>query len=123
MATFPSLEPTSRSYDLGSYPVSTQPGWAGGVVRFRHGTNPAGHRLQLGFDALTAAEAKLIRDHYRTQLGGMLSFSLSTTAWAGHASMTDIVSGSTRWRYASPPEETHRSGSLIDVAVELEAMI
>lgn len=123
MANFPALEPTARSYDLGSYPITVQPGWAGGSVRFRHGTNPAGHRLTLGFDRLSAADAKLIRDHYRGQLGGMLSFGLSSAVWSGHATLTDVVSSATRWRYASPPEETHHSGSLIDVAVELQAMI
>lgn len=123
MATFPSLEPDTRSYDFGRYPVTTQPGWAGGMVRFRHGTTPANHRLRLGFVNLSAAEAKLLRDHYRGQRGGFFSFGLSATVWQGHSSQTDLVPSTTSWRYAAQPEETHHSGSLVDVTIELEAVI
>lgn len=123
MATFPSLEPDTRSYDFGRYPVTTQPGWAGGMVRFRHGTTPANHRLRLGFVNLSAAEAKLLRDHYRGQRGGFFSFGLSATVWQGHSSQTDLVPSTTFWRYAAQPEETHKSGSLVDVTMELEAVI
>ena len=123
MATFPALEPDERSYDFGRYPLSTQTGWAGGVVRFRHGTTPANHRLRLGFRNLSAAEAKLIRDHYRGQRGGFFSFFLSPEAWAGHASQVDLVPSSTTWRYTDQPEETHKSGGLVDITVELEAVV
>jgi hypothetical protein len=122
MATFPSLEPTSRTYDFGRYPVTTQSGWAGGMVRFRHGLSPANHRLTLEYTYITEAQAKLLRDHYREQRGGFFQFALSSTAWAGHSSMTDLVPSTTSWRYAKQPEETHRSGSLVDMIIELEAV-
>ena len=123
MAAFPALEPDERSYDFGRYPLSTQTGWAGGVVRFRHGTAPANHRLRLGFSNLSAAQAKLIRDHYRGQRGGFFSFFLSAEVWAGHASQADLVPASTTWRYAGQPEESHKSGGLVDVTLELEAVV
>ena len=93
------------------------------MVRFRHGTTPANHRLRLGFVNLSAAEAKLLRDHYRTQQGGYLAFSLSAEAWAGHTTATDLVPTTTLWRYSKPPEETHKNGGLVDVTVELVSVI
>jgi hypothetical protein len=119
MATFPALKPATRRYSMGVYPVTEERGFGGGSVRFNHGTTPHGHTLELGFTALTAAQAKLLRDHYRGQQGGYVSFPLSTEAWAGHTSFTDLVPATTYWRYASAPEETHRTGGYVDVSIAL----
>jgi len=91
MATFPALKPATRRYSMGVFPVTEERGFGGGSIRFRHGSTAYGHTLELGFVALTQAQAKLIRDHYREQQGGYRSFQLSTYAWAGHASFTDLV--------------------------------
>ena len=122
MATFPALRPSARRYSMGVFPV-TQERLAAGDIRFLHGGTASGHTLELAFTWLTATEAALLRDHYRTQQGGQLPFSLSTEAWAGHTSQTDLVPASTLWIYANPPEETHHSGSLFDVSVQLESVI
>jgi hypothetical protein len=123
MATFPALEPKTRAYSFGAYPVSEESGFVGGAVRFRHGTTSFSHTLALGFTALTEAQAKLLRDHYRAQQGGYLSFPLSTEAWAGHTTFTDLVPATTLWRYAKPLDETHGSGGLFDVTAELLSCI
>lgn len=123
MATFPALEPNSRTYSLGQFPVTVQAGWHGGAVRFRHGSTAAGHSLGLGYEKLTAANASLIRAHYRGQLGGYVPFSLSSAVWTGHSSTTNLVPSSTLWRYAGPPEETHYSGGLVDINLTLESVI
>jgi hypothetical protein len=88
-------------------------------VRFKHGGTAYGHTLQLGFVALTAAQAKLLRDHYREQDGSYTSFPLSAEAWAGHTSFEDLVPATTYWRYASQPEETHRLGGYVDVSITM----
>ena len=123
MAMFPALRPTSRRYSMGAYPVTTRTGFGGGSVRFSHGDTPSGHTLELGFEDLSQAEAKLLRDHYRAQQGGFLPFSLSADACAGHTDATDLVPSSTYWAYAQPPEETHKSGGLVDVSIQLESVI
>lgn len=123
MATFPALRPAARRYSLGVYPSSEQRGFGGGSVRFLHGSTPSAHTLELGFEHLTQDEAKLLRDHYRNQQGGYLPFALSAAAWAGHTSVTDLVPATTRWIYAGPPEETHKSGGLVDVTVQLQSVI
>lgn len=123
MATFPSLRPASRRYSMGSFPISEERGFGGGSIRFLHGATASRHTLELGYTFLTQAEAKLLRDHYRLQQGGYLSFSLSAEAWAGHSSMADLVPQSTAWVYSRPPEENHRKGGLVDVTIALSSVI
>lgn len=119
MATFPALEPATRRYSMGTFPITEEKGFGGGSVRFKHGATAYGHNLELGFTALTQAEAKLLRDHYRTQQGGYIAFPLSTQAWAGHTSFTDLVPTSTHWRYASQPQEDHLSAGYVNVQITL----
>ena len=121
MATFPALEPATRSYRQGRYPVSLQPLFAADSVRFSHGPRPFGYVLTLGYQYLTAAEAKLIRDHWRAQAGGFEPFMLSPEAMAGHGSYA-LVPSTKRWRYLGPPQEQHLTGSLVNLTVELETV-
>ncbi len=123
MADFPALAPASRRYSMGIFPVTTETGFGGGSIRFLHGSTSSGHTLELGYSNLTQAEAKLIRDHYRGQQGGYLSFSLSTEAWAGHTSATDLVPTTTKWKYAAAPEESQKIGGYVDLTVSLVSVI
>lgn len=119
MATFPALKPAARSYSLGVFPITEERGFGGGSIRFKHGPTAYSHDLSLTFTAITQAQAKLIRDHYRLQQGGYISFPLSAEAWAGHTSFTDLVPTTTYWRYSAVPTETHRVGGYVDVTVAL----
>jgi hypothetical protein len=119
MAAFPALRPASRQYSFGTFPVTEERGFGGGSVRFLHADVSSGLALELGYEALTQAEAKLLRDHYRSQQGGYLSFILSAEAWAGHTDLTTLAPTTTQWVYADQPEESHRKGGLVDVTVQL----
>ncbi len=123
MATFPALRPASRRYAFAAFPTTQETGFAGGSVRFLHGDTSSGLPLELGFELLTQAEAKLLRDHYRGQQGGFLPFSLSTEAWAGHNDLSTLAPSTTQWVYANPPEESHRSGGLVDMTVQLISVL
>jgi hypothetical protein len=112
MAVFPPYAPDERSYDLGSYPVVRQDGWAGGTVRFRTGATRTQRELILTFRFLIAAAANQIRNHYRGQYSGTVPFQLGSITY----------DSSLYWVYAEPPEEVHRSGGLIDVAVRLRSV-
>jgi hypothetical protein len=119
MATFPALKPATRRYSMGVFPVTEERGFGGGSIRFRHGSTAYGHTLELNFTALSQAQTKLIRDHYREQQGGYRSFQLSNEAWAGHASYTDLVPLTTYWRYSTFPTEQHRANGYADVSIAL----
>jgi hypothetical protein len=121
MATFPALEPATRRYSMGIFPTTEERGFGGGSIRFRHGTTAYSHNLELGFAALTQAQAKLLRDHYRKQQGGCIAFPLSTEAWAGHTSFTDLVPTSTHWRYASTGGYVNVQLALISVPAVVAA--
>lgn len=122
MATFPALKPATRNYTLGEYPVTEEKGFGGGSIRFKHGIYSAPHTLNLTFSPLTPAQAKLIRDHYRTQQGGFFSFSLSPEIWAGHATSSFLQAPLIQWRYASAPQETHDARGFIEVSLTLESV-
>jgi hypothetical protein len=119
MAIFPAIEPASRSYDLGAFPLTEQPSLSAGVVRFRHGTTATDYRLQLGYVYLSDAEATEIRTHFQGQGGTYRPFQLPSVIWKGHSFSGNVFPVGTRWRYADAPEETHQSGGLVDMTVSL----
>ena len=119
MATFPVLEPATRSYDFGLFPLTEEPSVSAGIVRFRHSVTQQNYQLTLGYQSLTDAEASLIREHYQSQGGGYLSFQLPSIIWAGHTFSGNIVPYTTRWRYIETPEEEHRSAGYVNVTVTL----
>ena len=119
MATFPSLEPATRSYDFGTFPLTEEPSVSAGIVRFKHSTTPENYQLTLGYNALTDAEATLIRNHFQFQGGGYRSFQLPAIVWAGHTFSGNVVPTNTRWRYLDAPEEEHRSAGYVNLTVTL----
>ena len=116
---FPALTPVSRRYSAGTYPMTIESGFGGGGIRFIHSTVKSGVELELGYENLTQSEVKLIRDHYRFREGGYQSFLLPNAVWAGHSTATNIAATGTRWKYASVPEETQKSGGYVDISVSL----
>ncbi len=121
MSTFPELEPATREYTFGSFALTEEPSPSAGIIRFRHATIPAAYELTLGYEHLTDAEATLIRTHYGVQAGGFMSFTLPAIIWKGHSYTGNVVPSGMRWRYAAPPEETHRSAGYVNLSVSLES--
>jgi len=119
MATFPALEPATRGYNFGLFPLTEEPSVSAGIVRFRHGITPQNYQLTLGYTALTDAEASQIREHFQFQGGGYRSFQLPAIIWAGHTFSGNIVPYTTLWRYTEPPEEEHFSTGYVNVTVAL----
>jgi hypothetical protein len=119
MATFPELEPATRIYDFGQFPLTEEPSISAGIVRFRHSTLPQNYQLTLGYTALTDAEASLIREHFQGQGGGYRSFQLPPIIWAGHAFSGNVAPTNTRWRYIEAPEEEQFSAGYVNVTVTL----
>jgi hypothetical protein len=121
MTIFPELEPASRSYDFGLFPLTEVPSSSAGIIRFRHGTTATNYQLALNHVYLTTAEAELIRTHYATQGGGNIAFSLPAIIWKGHTFSGNVAPASMLWRYAAPPEEQHLSGGYFNITVALQS--
>jgi len=106
MANFPALTPTARNFQLGQYPVKTYRAMSGVTLRRSFGNRPFGHTLNLQFENVPEATVNTIIDHYNTQSGGTLGFSLPATVFAGYsADLRNRAQNPTgiEWLYAEPP--------------------
>ena len=122
MATFPSLEPTSRSLLYGDYPQVTHQGVSGGDVRFlMSSTDRVTQRLTLGYEYLTEAEAQSLLDHYNTQQGSLISFALSSSVWSGYSS-APVSASDYEWRYAGAFEVGLSAPMQYGATIELESV-
>ena len=119
MATFPALEPATRSYDFGLFPLSEEPSISAGIVRFRHGTTATNQELTLSYEYLSDSETTLIRNHFQEQGGGYRSFLLPAIIWAGHTSSTNLAPANMQWRYIEAPKEEHLRGGYVNLTVTL----
>jgi hypothetical protein len=120
MATFPAIEPSDRSFDFGAFPTSATSSLNGDEVRFNHGEEEVEHDLSISFLRRSDFVLEQIREHYRGQGNGHVSFRLSAIIWQGHSTDSDIVPITGRWKYAAPPDERHGKGGLHDVVVRLQ---
>ena len=120
MPAFPALEPLGRGYDFGNFAMSEANAFGGGSMRFSHSDEALGHQLTLEYGEISEAEMTEIRDHYRAQQGGYLSFTLPAIIWQGHTTAETIVPTAGRWKYAGELEEEHLQGKLYNVTVSLQ---
>ena len=123
MPTFPAIEPLRRSYELADFPMEEEAAWPGVPVRYRTGYDPlaaGGMVLRLDYEDLSGTEMQLIRDHWKSQQGGIVDFNVPPIIWQGNTSQA--APALARWRYLAPPEETQKKGNRYDVSIELEAM-
>lgn len=120
MAAFPALEPYGRSFDFGDFAMSEANAFAGSSMRFTHSDEALGHGLTLEYLEISEADMTTIREHYREQQGGYLSFTLPAIIWQGHPDVETLVPAAGRWKYAGPLEETHLPGKLYNVSVALQ---
>ena len=120
MATFPTIEPSTRALTFGDYPQLTYEGVSGGNVRFLQGTKRIAQILSLGYQFLTEADATLILDHYNGQEGTLLAFDLPLAVWAGY-STPPISSIDYEWRYTGPFEVAIPAPLRYNMTIELVA--
>jgi hypothetical protein len=120
MATFPAIEPSTRTLTFGDYPQLTYEGVSGGNVRFLQGSKRISQILSIGYQYLSEADAKLILDHYNNQEGTLLAFDLPLAIWAGYSS-PPINSIDYEWRYAGPFEVAIPSPLRYNMTIELLA--
>ena len=118
MAAFPAIEPISRRYGLGAHPMASAGFSSLDEVRFLQGATLTGVPMALEFRAISTSEATQIRDHYLGQREHR-SFDLPAALWRTHSSQFNVVPAASVWRYAGQPQESPRSGGLVDVTVSL----
>lgn len=115
MATFPALNPSTRTYTPASSANTPLRVLTGDEVSVRHSSSSVGHRLRMTFNLLSRADHYSLISHYALH-GRFESFDLDSATLVG--SGLTFPSGY-QWIYVSPPE-TEEVCEQIYATVELE---
>jgi hypothetical protein len=102
---FPTLQPTSRDFSPGDWPIKRFNSQSGAEVRILYGSQRTNAKISLGYDNISDANAQLFLDDYAAQIGTLRTFDLPAavrTGWSGSAGSIDAPTG-TKWRYESEP--------------------
>lgn len=119
MATFPSLQPSSRVYSPGEYPHTRIRAWSGAENRVRHSNVFLESTLKLAFIGLSEAEMLSLLSHYQGQSGTFESFAIPSLVWSGITSTSSYSPTNYRWRYVEPPMVTDLPCGTHDVELSL----
>jgi len=119
MATFPSLQPSTRTFTPGRHPHSEIPTLSGLQTRVRTSNAILEQSLRLSFSALTEDEMLSIRSHYIGQQGRFLSFAIPNDLLSGTTNPTNFTPTNYSWTYAAPPQITDVGIHRYDVSVAL----
>ena len=119
---FPTVKPTSRSYNPGTYPSTTFKSLDGTKTHLRFGNKLVNATLTLGFSNITDADAFLILENYRlvNSVWDYVTFNsesgLAGVGGTGHtmpdgslgnlAAYMDEAPSGLKWRYSAPPSVT-----------------
>ena len=109
---FPTVKPTSRSYNPGTYPSTTFESLDGTKTHLRFGNKRVNATLTLGFSNISDADAALILDNYEdvNSAWDYVSFSSSNaTAGLESTNLSNYLKESTSgllWRYSEPTKVT-----------------
>ncbi len=110
--SFPSVKPSSRSYNPGEYPQTKFEAQNGAKTIMRYGKNRVNATLTLGFSNISDADAALILANYEdvnsdwdyvTFNGGYATAGVTNTSLLAY--LRESGSG-LKWRYSGPPSVT-----------------
>lgn len=110
--SFPSLKPSSRSYDPGTYPQTEFQAQNGAKTIVRYGNRRVDSKLQLSFQNISDADAASILANYEAVNAdwNYVSFTKDDGAAGAGTSLAAYLreSGGSglKWRYDGPPQIT-----------------
>jgi len=110
---FPSVKPSSRSYEPGDYPSNTFESLDGTKTHLRYGNKRVNASLTLGFSNISDSDAALILANYENVNSDWdyVTFdSGNATTGVTNTSLLSYLkeSGSgLKWRYSKPPKVTN----------------
>jgi hypothetical protein len=105
---FPALQPTSRDFTPGNWPVKSYKSQSGAEVRILYGDTRTSMELTLGYDNISDAQAEQFLTHYDETKGTYNTFTINSSTKAGWTGTGAAIDSGTinRWRYADPPQVT-----------------
>jgi len=131
---FPTLKPTARRLDLGTYPVKTFKAQNGAEHRILYGTTRVDTRLTLTYANISDANAELFVTHYDEQQGTFKAFETGSLGdgfadgWEGSGvsgnsdETLDRRLSSVSYRYEKSPAITQVAKGRSTVTVNLIAV-
>jgi len=126
---FPTVKPTSRSYNPGTYPSTTFESLDGTKTHLRFGNKRVNATLTLGFSNITDADAALILANYEdvnSDWDYVTFSSANGTVGVDSTSLSNYLkeSGSgLKWRYSGPPSITSTFKGMSNVSCSFVACL
>lgn len=123
---FPTLKPSSRDFDAGSYPVKTFNAQSGAEVRILYGSKRTGMAISLTYENISDTAADDFVTHFDEVLGTFSTFALPSevlSGWTGAASAINASGTGNQWRYAKAPAITSVRPGRSSVQVELVGVL
>ncbi len=120
---FPSLVPTSRSFDPGNYPVKAFKAQNGAEVRILYGSFRTNMKMQLSYANISDTEAELFLDHFDAMQGTFQTFVIGQLqetkgGWKGRSSSLSAIDAN-EYRYENPPQVAQVRPGISTVTVNL----
>ena len=126
---YPVIQPSTRAYDPGNYPVRTYNSQSGAEVRLLYGSKRTNVRLALTYSNITDASAEEFLTHFDETRGTFQTFSLSPEArvamlagWKSSLGALDPPQA-VSWRYAQPPQIVNVRPGVSSVTISLIGVI
>ena len=125
--SFPTLVPSSRSYEPGVFPETQFQAQNGAVVRVRYGSQRTNSRLSLTFSNITDQDAADVLQNYVDVMSGdnYAEFTTSDVAATTTTGEPGVLApwfretnSLLKWKYASPPSVTSVKPGLSTVTCE-----
>ena len=104
---FPSLVPSSRTFDPGNFPVKVYQSQDGAEVRLLYGDKRVGMRLQLQYQNIPDSSADDFIAHFHAMKGTFTRFTVGSQVnggFSGSSSLLSAVPYGSQWRYESAPQ-------------------
>jgi len=126
---FPALVPSSRSFQLGNWPVSKYRAINGTEIRIKYGNEESEAKASLTYENVTDTEASLFITHFRNVFGTFNRFPLDQVIYDGWTGMSTegpeqaFRGKEARWRYEAPPTITNVRPGVSTVQVSLVAVL
>jgi len=122
---YPTLNPASRTFSPGDYPIKRFQSQSGVETRILYGSRRTNMTLDLSYENITDTEAEYFSTHYDEVKGTYQTFTLPNEAragWSASASTIDVVSGAA-WRYSDAPTITAVRPGISTVQVKLVGVL
>lgn len=118
--SYPTLEPTSRTWTLGQAGQDSFVAASGIETRVLFGGLVIGQQLELSYANITEAEARLFDNHHVSVRGTFDSFPLPNQVFAGMSNPFGTYVN--KWRYAGSPRIESVKNGIHSVSVSLVAV-